>query len=130
MTTAPAVAASLRVLIADDEADVRLMLRLQLESHGHEVTGEATNGIEALELCAADEPDVVLLDLLMPRMNGYDVVPRVRSEHPRVAVVAFTGVVGDQVRRELARLGVPVVLKTGTFAPVEAAMRDATRDRA
>lgn len=130
MTTAPAVAGSLRVLIADDEADVRLMLRLQLEAHGHEVTGEATDGVEALELCAADEPDVLVLDLLMPRMNGYDVVPRVRSEHPGVAVVAFTGVVGERVRRELTRLGIPLVLKTGNFAPLEAAMRDATRDRA
>ena len=129
MTTAPAVAAPLRVLIADDEEDVRLMLRLQLEAHGHEVTGEATNGVEALELCASDEPDVLVLDLLMPLMNGYDVVPRVRQDHPAVAVVAFSGVVGDQVRRELSRLGIPIVLKTGNFAPLEAAMRDATRDR-
>ncbi len=130
MATESEVVGPLRVLIADDEADVRLMLRLQLESNGHEVTGEATNGLEALELCAADEPDVVLLDLLMPRMNGYDVIPRVRRGHPKVAVVAFTGVVGDQIRREPARLGVPVVLKTGNFAPLEAAMRDATRGRA
>jgi CheY-like chemotaxis protein len=117
--------APLRVLIADDEADVRLMLRLQLESHGYEVAGEATNGIEALELCAADEPDVAVVDLMMPRMSGYDAIPRLRAEHPGVAIIAFTAVVGDNVRREMARLHVPVVLKTGNFAPLNTAIRSA-----
>ena len=115
----------LRVLIADDEPDVRLMLRLQLESHGYEVTGEATNGLEALDLCAADEPDVAVVDLMMPRMSGYDAIPRLRIAHPDVAIIAFTAVVGEQARREMARLHIPVVLKTGNFAPLDTAIKSA-----
>ncbi|MBW8825169.1 MAG: response regulator [Acidobacteria bacterium] len=118
-------AAPLRVLICDDEPDVRLMLRLQLETHGYEVAGEASDGLEALELCAANEPDVAVVDLMMPRMNGYEAIPRLRADHPDVAVIAFTAVVGDNVRREMARLKVPVVLKTGNFAPLHTAIRSA-----
>lgn len=112
----------MRVLVVDDEPDVRLLLRLQLERAGHEVTGEAADGQEAIELCAADPPDVVILDLLMPRVNGFEVIPRMRSAHPDVRIVAYTAVAGDFVRNEMQRLGIPLVLKTGNFAPLQAAI--------
>ena len=112
----------MRVLVVDDEPDVRLLLRLQLEGAGHEVTGEAADGVEALEQCRADPPDAVILDLLMPRMNGFEVIPRLRSELPDVAVVAYTAVAGDFVRNEMTRLKIPLVLKTANFAPLQAAL--------
>lgn len=113
----------MRVLIVDDEPDVRLLLRLQLERAGHEVIGEATDGKEALERCERDAPDAVILDLLMPGMNGFEAIPRIRSSHPEVRIVAYTAVAGDFVRNEMRRLGIPLVLKTGNFAPLEAALR-------
>lgn len=110
------------MLVVDDEPDVRLLLRLQLESNGHEVTGEAADGAEAMSQCRADPPDAVILDLLMPKVNGFETIPRMRSEFPDVAVIAYTAVAGDFVRNEMARLKIPLVLKTANFAPVEAAL--------
>jgi CheY-like chemotaxis protein len=116
---------SYRVLVVDDEADVRLLLRLQLETNGHEVTGEARNGEEALVACREDQPDAVILDLLMPHVNGFETIPRLRTDFPDVAIVAYTAVAGDFVRNEMARLHIPLVLKTANFAPIGAALEAA-----
>jgi two-component system nitrate/nitrite response regulator NarL len=118
----------LRVLVTDDEEDVRLLLRLQLEARGHTIT-EAADGDEALEQCRLDPPDGIVLDLLMPNRNGFEVIPVLRSEHPEVAIVAYTAVAGDFVRNEMKRMNVPLVLKTADITPLLAAMRAAV-DRA
>ena len=115
----------MKVLVVDDEEDVRLLLRLQLEAHGHEVTGEAAEGEAALAACREQEPDVVILDLLMPGMNGFVAIPALRRAFPKVAIVAYTAVAGDFVRNEMKRLKVPLVLKTASFEPIEAAIRQA-----
>jgi len=114
-----------RVLVADDEPDVRLLLRLQLERCGHDITGEAVDGVEVLSLCDADTPDAVVLDLLMPRMNGFEVIPRLRASHPSVGIVAYTAVAGEFVRSEMARMKIPLVLKNGNVTPLEEALRAA-----
>jgi CheY-like chemotaxis protein len=115
----------LRVLVVDDEPDVRLLLRLQLETNGHEVTAEAADGDEALAACRLDPPDAVILDLLMPHVSGFETIPRLRAEFPDVAVIAYTAVAGDFVRNEMARLRIPLVLKTASFAPIGAALETA-----
>lgn len=119
----------MRVLVVDDEPDVRLLLRLQLERNGHEVTGEAADGADALAQCRHDQPDVVILDLLMPIVNGFETIPRLRTEFPGVGVIAYTAVAGDFVRNEMARLKIPLVLKTANFAPIEAALEVAIAQR-
>jgi DNA-binding NarL/FixJ family response regulator len=115
----------LRVLIADDEDDVRLLLRLGLRHHAITVVSEAANGIEVLEACAADPPDAIVLDLLMPRMNGFEVIPLLQRDHPEVGIVAYTAVAGDIVRREMARLGIPLLLKSGDSTPLAEALHNA-----
>ena len=117
----------MKVLIVDDEADVRLLLRAQLENAGHEVTGEAADGAEALDRCQETAPDVVVLDLLMPRVNGFEAIPRLRTKHPDVGIVAYTAVAGDFVRQEMQRLGIPLVLKSGAFGRLDAALHDAVK---
>jgi len=118
----------MRILVADDEEDVRLLLRLQLEARGHTVT-EAADGNEALEQCRADPPDGVVLDLLMPNRNGFEVIPVLRADHPEVGIVAYTAVAGDFVRNEMKRMSVPLVLKTADITPLLAALHAAV-DRA
>jgi two-component system, NarL family, nitrate/nitrite response regulator NarL len=120
--------APLRVLIADDEPDVRLLLRLALRHHDITVTGEAADGLEVLDAVVADPPDAVVLDLLMPRMNGFEVIPELRRSHPEVGIVAYSAVAGDFVRREMARLGIRLVLKSGDPAPLVAALRNAANE--
>lgn len=115
------------VLIADDEPDVRMLLEFQLELEDDlAVTGTAADGVEVLERCREDPPDVVVMDLLMPRMTGLDAIVRLREEHPDVAIVAYTAVAGDFVRDQMREHDVELVLKSGDTRPLLAALRRAT----
>jgi CheY-like chemotaxis protein len=114
--------ASLRVLVADDEPDVRLLLRLGLRHHDIAVVGEAADGYEVLAVCAEQPVDAIVLDLLMPRMNGFEVIPQLQRDHPHIGIVAYTAVAGDFVRREMARLNIPLLLKSGDAAPLAEAL--------
>ncbi|MEQ1788691.1 MAG: response regulator transcription factor [Acidimicrobiales bacterium] len=119
---------SLRVLVADDEPDVRLLLRLGLRHHDISVVGEAADGFEVLAVCEAQPIDAIVLDLLMPRMNGFEVIPELQRNHPGVGIVAYTAVAGDFVRREMARLGIPLLLKSGDAAPLADALHRSAQD--
>ena len=81
----------IRVLIADDHLIVREGLRLILETaEGMELVGEAVDGAEAVRLASQLQPDVVLMDLRMPGMDGLMAIERLRETHPQVAVVILT----------------------------------------
>jgi two-component system, NarL family, response regulator LiaR len=85
-----------RVLITDDHSVVRQGLRMFLSLDPDiEVVGEAQNGKEALAMARVLRPDVVLMDLLMPVMNGIEATGAIRSELPEVEVMALTSVLGD-----------------------------------
>jgi len=68
-----------RVLVVDDEPDVLLLCRLNLQQRGHELL-EATDGSTALQLAVERHPDVVVLDLMMPGMNGYEVLETLQND--------------------------------------------------
>ena len=81
----------IRVLLADDHSVVRKGLRGFLElDDSFEIVGEAANGEEAVKLAAQHKPDVVLMDILMPKMDGIAATEAIRSELPEVEVVALT----------------------------------------
>jgi DNA-binding NarL/FixJ family response regulator len=80
----------MRVLIADDHPLFRDGLRSVLESHGFKVVGEAETGLQALELSARLEPDVVLMDLGMPQLGGLAATRLLSVQQPRVKVVVLT----------------------------------------
>lgn len=108
----------MRIVVADDEPDVRLVLSLQLRIHGHEVVGEAGDGHEAVRVCEETKPDAVVLDLLMPKSTGFEAIPQLQAMEPAPLVIAYSAVAGEFVRSEMARLGVPLVLKSGDIAPL------------
>ena len=85
--------APIRVLIADDIPELRTLLRTTLQGRGFQLVGEAGDGRETLALAVDREPDVVVLDLGMPGVDGYGVVTRLRRENgfDKVAFVAVTG---------------------------------------
>ncbi len=79
-----------RVLVADDNRDAAESLALLLTMHGHEVL-VATDGVEALDAVLLFEPDVVMLDIGMPRLNGYDVARELRARGADLRLIALTG---------------------------------------
>jgi CheY-like chemotaxis protein len=68
-----------RVLVVDDEPDVLLLCRLNLQQRGHELL-EALNGTTALELARERHPEVIVLDLMLPGMNGYEVLESLKQD--------------------------------------------------
>jgi two-component system, response regulator PdtaR len=77
------------VLIAEDETIIRLDLRGLLEGAGHEICAEAKDGIEAVELARSERPDVALLDVKMPRLDGIEAARRILDERP-IPIVMVT----------------------------------------
>jgi DNA-binding NarL/FixJ family response regulator len=87
---------SIRVLITDDHSVVRQGLRMFLGLDPEmDVIGEAENGAEALTLVEQHQPDVVLMDLLMPVMGGIEAIGQIKQRFPEVEVVAMTSVLED-----------------------------------
>ena len=80
-----------RILLVEDEASVRNAVRTFLEHQSRlEVCGEAANGLEAVEKAANLRPDLILLDLSMPIMNGVEVASLIRNRMPNTPVVVYT----------------------------------------
>jgi len=101
-----------RVMIADDVQDLRSMLRLALELSGHfTVVAEAMNGAHAVDLAAMHKPDLALLDLSMPELDGLEALPRIREVSPDTKVVVLSGF-------EEARMG-PMAMAQGAVAYLE-----------
>ncbi len=87
---------TIRIVIADDHAVVRQGLKMFLmDDPDFEVVGEAQNGAEALKLAHELKPDVILMDLLMPVMDGITAIGQVRKECPDTEVIALTSVLED-----------------------------------
>ncbi|HOD05911.1 MAG TPA: response regulator transcription factor, partial [Anaerolineaceae bacterium] len=91
---------SVRILIADDHLIIRQGIRLILETgEDFELVGEAADGAEALRLCRELHPDVVLMDLRMPGMDGITAIERLRIEMPKIGVVILTTFNEDDLMR-------------------------------
>ena len=78
------------IVLADDHSVVRQGIRILLERENFEIVGEAVNGMEAVQLAEKHQPDVVLLDLAMPVMNGITAVGQIRDVSPRTKVILLT----------------------------------------
>jgi DNA-binding NarL/FixJ family response regulator len=87
---------TIQVLIVDDHSVVRQGLQMFLSLDPDiEIVGEAENGEEALQKVAELQPEVVLMDLLMPKMDGITAITRLRHSHPAVEIIALTSVLED-----------------------------------
>jgi CheY-like chemotaxis protein len=99
------------ILIVDDNASIRHMLRTTFENiSGWEVCGEAVNGREAIEKASELNPDVIVLDLAMPIMNGLEAAPVLRRMLPTVPIILFTLYANKFLEQEAFSAGVTVVV--------------------
>ena len=77
----------MRVLIVDDESLIRMDLRDIIESCGHEVVAEGTNGVEAIQLCKQHKPDIILMDVKMPELDGIEAARQIGFYHEAPVVL-------------------------------------------
>lgn len=104
MTTAHAP--PLRVVLADDSEDLLRMVRLRLETTaGVVIVGEATNGREAIEVVRDATPDLVVLDLAMPHLDGLQVAQELRHDREDLVLVALTGYTWDALGEQAEMAG-------------------------
>ena len=82
---------SLRIVIADNESIIRMDLREMLEDVGHEVVGEAVDGWHAVEITRSRRPDLVIMDIKMPEMDGIELIARLREQNPSALCVIVSG---------------------------------------
>ena len=93
------------MLIAEDETIIRLDLRGLLEANGFEVCGEARDGVEAVELAESLEPDVILMDVKMPRLDGIEAARRILEQRP-VPIVMLTAFGQEELVARAVEAGV------------------------
>jgi DNA-binding NarL/FixJ family response regulator len=94
-----------RVLLCDDSPQIRELVRVVLELEGNEVVSEAENGREAVDEAERLQPDVVLLDLSMPVMDGLEALPEIKRVAPRARIVVLSGFDNDRLVSQALALG-------------------------
>ena len=81
---------AIKIVIADNESIIRMDLRELLEESGHEIIGEAVDGLRAVELTRKYRPDLVIMDIKMPEMNGYQATSIIKQMKPSIPIIAQT----------------------------------------
>jgi two-component system response regulator NreC len=115
----------IQILLVDDHVIVRQALRALLEQAGMTVMGEASDGQEALEIAHERPPDVAVLDIRMPRLNGLETARRLREALPQTKVIVLTMHAEDHYVLEAIQTGVVgYVLKTQASLDLVQAVRD------
>src|SRR4051812_21113202 len=119
------MSSSIRVLLADDHALVRLGLRGLLRNlPGIEVVAEASDGREALELVRVHRPDIALVDIMMPGLNGVELTARIAAECPKTRVIVLSMHESQEYALRAVQAGVAgYLLKDASLAELEAAVR-------
>jgi len=94
-----------KILIVDDASEITAMIQSMLETHGHEVTGVAHDGFEAIEKYKALKPDVVLMDLMMPGLDGMQSIGKILEYDQKAKIVVVTALGRASLMREAVKAG-------------------------
>jgi len=102
-----------RVVLVDDSQDLRDLLRLALTRGGMEVVGEAGDGLTGIEAVRTERPDVVLLDLSMPVMDGLEALPSIRRLVPDAKIIVLSAFGATQMSQRALSIGADSYLQKG-----------------
>jgi len=117
MSAAVAAASSYTVLLVDDYARIRQLYRMALADEPRlRVVDEAGDGAEAIRKAKEHQPDLVVLDLSMPRVDGLEALQAIKRESPRSRVVVLSGFMRDRVSHVVHELGANAYLEKGIAA--------------
>jgi DNA-binding NarL/FixJ family response regulator len=95
-----------RIIVCDDTKDIRVLLNAEFQMYDDlEIVGEAENGREAITLADRHHPDVVVLDLAMPEMDGLEALPEIRKVSPESRVIVLSSYDAGAVQNEVIELG-------------------------
>ena len=120
----------LNILVADDDATTRRVLRLLLHESGHRVVAEAPDGEKAIELCDAHRPHLAFLDIDMPGVDGHEAARRIRAAHPKTGMIMVSAVpTRENVQSALDAGACGFVVKPFNALKVEEAIRNWLKHR-
>jgi len=114
-----------RVLIADDHEPTRVLMRTLIRLEGMQVVGEAKDGSEAVALALEHEPDVALLDVNMPGLDGLSAAEIIRASRPRILLLLHTGEPLDTALGRAAALRLPLADKRDLLVTIQQLARQA-----
>ena len=114
-----------RVLIADDDQNIRLLMRRICLSLGYVVAGEAINGVGAIKLYKQEKPDLLLLDINMPFMEGDEALEKILSNFPDACVIMMTSVADSETVKKCIKLGaVNYILKSTQLKEIKVRIKE------
>ena len=112
-----------RLLIVDDNREIRLLVRAALVDTEFEVVGEAVDGIDAIGMVMETKPDVVLMDIEMPSMSGIEATRHLMDRFPKLVIFGFTGA-PQRDRDEIMDAGAVAVFEKGSLTSLLAALEE------
>jgi DNA-binding NarL/FixJ family response regulator len=116
----------MKILIADDKRHIRLELRHLIEAHeGWDVCAEAEDGVQAVNRAKQFKPDLILLDLAMPELNGFEAARQISRVLPEVPILMLTLYASTQVEKEAEKVGVQQVISKSTAYMLVPAIEEA-----
>jgi CheY-like chemotaxis protein len=105
----------MKILIADDKLHIRRVLRHLIEGHQDwDVCAEAEDGVPAVNRAKQFKPDMIILDLAMPELNGFEAAAQISKALPEVPILMFTPYASPQVEKEAEKVGVQRVISKST----------------
>ena len=117
----------LSVLVADDDPDLRLLMRATLTSAGMRVVAEAVDGVTAVEGWRLHQPDVVVTDLRMPRMSGLEAAAAILAESPTQAIVMCSAYADTEAQQAALEVGVAACVDKTQIYALDGIVREAHR---
>lgn len=125
------MATGIRTLIVDDEPSIRELARLliETENNGLEVVGEAADGREAVDAAVALHPEIVLLDIQMPEMDGFEAATRILAEDPDSRIIMFSASFTPRQQQRAHLLGVRACIDKMDVIRIPQVIREVALDR-